>query len=137
MDLYRTKAAKLSGSNFHEVNKLAYAEFVILKRKTKRRTYIRSKYFKKQKIFLDLFWDHLHEKKNYRDKVRRVKYFTCGIELLKNSTVEPKIVQNPNKKSEILYRFSGVDPSGEKFIVQVKENGNSGEKYLISIFPIE
>lgn len=64
MKAYQTKTAKLSGTDFHEVHKKAFAIYQKIAKKTKRRPYIRSAYFKKEKIFLTLFWPHLHEKFN-------------------------------------------------------------------------
>ena len=102
MKTYQTKAGKISGTEFKEVHKNAFQVYQEIKRKSKRRTYIRSKYFKKDKIFLDLFWQHLFNKENWRDRVRRVKYFPAAIELIRNTKFEPKSKENPNKKGEIL-----------------------------------
>lgn len=95
---------------------------------------MRSKYFKKDKIFIKLFWGHLNQKPQ-RDKKRRLKYYECAIDLLRNSTFEPDTRQNPNGKHEIVHRFSGMTSVGELFFVQVKEDIRTDNKYLISIFP--
>lgn len=137
MEKYQTKSKKLPGTQFSEVSKQAYKLYQSIKRGTKRRPYVRSIYFGKEKVFLPLFWHHLHEKLSHKDKIRRLKYFPCGIELLKNCRVPPVVKLNPNKKSEMLYRFTGITPNGETFFVQVKENKSNGEKWLISIFPDE
>jgi hypothetical protein len=42
---------------------------------------------------------------------------------------------NPNKRSEILHRFSGTTTHGEIFFVQIKEDLKKGQKHFISVFP--
>jgi hypothetical protein len=75
-----------------------------------------------------------YEKSNHRDKIRRIKYFPCAIELIENSRFEPISKKNPNRSSEILHRFVGSTPGGDQFVVQIKEE-NSSQKWLVSIFP--
>lgn len=133
--IYRVKNKKLTGTDFKEVHKKAYNFYQQIKRKSKRRPYIRSTYFKKNKIFLGLFWQHLHEK-HFKEQVRRMKFFPCGIELIKFSKFNPESKENVDKKSEILHRFMGATSENEIFFVQIKEDKRSGEKFLISIFPI-
>ncbi len=137
MKVYQTKIKKIAGTDFSEVHRQALYFYKQLKRKTKRRPYIRSAYFKKDKIFLEFFWHHLYEKKNFRDKVRRMKYFPCAIELIRNSRCEPISKENPNRRSEILHRFAGTSKNHELFFVQIKEDKASGQKWLISVFPVE
>ena len=93
-------------------------------------------YFKKQKVFLGLFWQHLHEK-NLRDKARRLALFPCAIELIQKTKYEPSSKDNPNRKSEIFHRFAGSTPDNEIFFVQIKEDKNTKEKYFISAFPLD
>ena len=64
-----------------------------------------------------------------------MKFFPCGIELIKKTTVEPITKENPNKIGEILHRFCGKTTDGEVFFVQIKEDKRSGHKWLISVFP--
>ena len=135
MKIYKTKTKKIPGTDFKEVHKKAFSLFKQLKRKSKRRAYVRSAYFNKNKIFLDIFWSHLFEKDNWRDRVRRVKYFPPGIELIQNSRFEPNKRDNPNKRGETLYRFAGATPDCELFYVQIKEDKKNRQKLLISIFP--
>ena len=116
MKIYKTKATKLTGTDFHEVNQKAFGLYQQIKRKTKRRPYIRSTYFNKDKVFLELFWKHLFDKQNWRDRVRRLRYFSCAIELIRDSRFEPISKENPNKPTEILHRFAGA----------TKDNGGSG-----------
>lgn len=137
MQIYKTKAKKFSGTEFREVHKPAFGLYTKIKKRTKRRTYVRSAYFKKEKIFLDLFWHHLFEKSNWRDRVRRMRYFGCAIEVIQNSSFKPNQTRNPNDYNEMLYRFYGADANGEVFCVQIKENLKKKQKFLISVFPTD
>jgi len=134
MQTYKTKAKKLAGTEFREVHKKTFHIYQEIKRKSKRRPYIRSIYFKKDKIFLGLFWQHLYEK-HYTDQVRRMKFFPCALELIKFTRYNPESKENPNKRSEILHRFAGITDKNERFFVQIKEDKRTGEKFLISAFP--
>jgi len=135
MDIYKTKDRQFAGTSYHEIKKKAFSLFNEIKRKTRRKPYIRSAYFDKQKVFFELFWEHLF-KKNFWDQMRRMKFFPCGIELIEKSRLEPTSKDNPNKSNEILHRFTGVSPDGQKFFVQIKaEKKRDGTKRLLSIFP--
>lgn len=131
---YQTKAKKLSGTSYKEVHKKAQIAFSEIKRRTKRKPYVRSAYFHKQKIFFDFFWVHLRQKP-IPEKIRRLKYFRTAIELIRHSRNHPYSMQNPNKKSEILHRFAGITKEKEMFFVQIKEHKRTGRKQLMSIFP--
>src|SRR3989338_8497723 len=115
MLIYKVKSRKLAGTRWSQVYKKAFSQYKEIRSKTKRRAYIRSAYFDKQKIFLELFWPHLHNKENLRDKTRRIKFFPCAIELLIDCRYEPTSRENPNRKGEILHRFSGITRDGEVF----------------------
>ncbi len=136
MQYYHAQSEKISGTSYKEVYKKAHQIYKQICRKSKRRAYIRSAYFEKNKIFLGLFWQHLEDHFNQNDKVRRLKFFACGLELIQNSRFEPTSKENPNKLSEILHRFIGITKNKEIFKVQIKEDKRSGEKFLISIFPL-
>ncbi len=135
MELYQTKLSKLPGTDYHEIYKTAENFYEGIRSNKKRRPYIRSKYFGNEKIFLELFWRHLHEK-NVWERERRLKFLNVAIELLKKSKCRPEIVINLNNHSEILYRFGGITSIGEVFVVQVKESKKSGQKWFMSVFPI-
>ncbi len=134
MKVYETKVKKLAGTDYHEVHSRALTLYKDIKRKTKRRPYVRSAYFKKDKIFLDYFWQHLWGK-NWRDRVRRLKYYPCALDLIKNSRGDPTSKQNPNNSAEILHRFAGITRTKELFFIQIKEDKKTDQKSLISIFP--
>jgi len=132
---YRTKAKKLAGTDYREVYRKSYNLYKLLCYRTKRRPYVRSAYFNKEKIFLELFWQHVRSKTNHRDKLRRLKYFPCAIELLKKSRIGPVSNKIPDKKREYFYRFAGITQENELFFVQIKEDTRTGNKWLMSVFP--
>ena len=137
VQMHKTKARPFAGTSYHEIKKKAFGLFNEIEKKTKRKPYIRSAYFNKQKVFFELFWEHLF-KKNFWDQMRRMKFFPCGIELVQKSKFEPTTKDNPNKQNEILYRFIGVSPDGQKFFVQIKTSKKKDSaKWLLSIFPEE
>lgn len=131
---YKTKLNKLSGSNYKEIERQVIEIFRTIKSKTKRTPYIRSKYFNKEKIFLNLFWSHLYQK-HEKDRTRRLKYYNRSLDLIKNSTYTPETRENFTKKDELLHRFYGLTQNNEEFVVQIKENKRSHRKDLISIYP--
>lgn len=136
MQFYQTKTGKIAGTDFHEVRKKAFGIYLQIKKRSKRKPYVRSAYFNRDKIFLDIFWSHLFEKKHFADLMRRMKFYPCAIELIQQSKLEPTSKENPNKPSEILHRFGGMVTGREMFFVQIKEDKKSGKKWFISVFPI-
>lgn len=139
MKVYKTKTKPFSGTRYGDISPAAFRLYNQIKKRSKRRPYVRSAYFKKEKIFLELFWKHLLDKKNFQDKARRLKYFPCAIELIQKSNFEPISKENPNKKSEILHRFYGLTVDNELFCIQIKEEKNkkNKQKFLMSTFPTE
>jgi hypothetical protein len=136
MIAYQTKESTLPGTSHREVYKVARALFKKIKNKTKRKPYIRSAYFRRQKVFFDYFWEHLHQKSK-PDKFRRLKFFSAALEVVRHSRNDPHTEQNPNKLSELLHRFAGITMDKKKFYVQIKEHNVTKTKQLISIFPAE
>ena len=133
---YQTKTRKLPGTSYGEVYRTARRHYDDVAQKTRRKPYIRSAYFRKEKIFLDLFWSHLHEK-TPRDRFRRLKYYAAALDLLQRGRNAPTSKANPNRPNEILHRFAGLTKERELFFVQVKENTRTHRKDLISCFPPE
>jgi len=133
MILYQTKTSRLSGSSWKEVCPKARRLLHAIEKRTKRQPYIRSAYFKKEKIFINYFWPHLMQKPR-RERLERLKILPCAIELIENSHRKPAITISPNKPKEKLYRFAGMTPNQELFFVQIKEN-KTRAKYFMSIFP--
>jgi hypothetical protein len=134
MKVYQSKLNALGGTDYKEVYPVAYGIFRKLKKQTKRKPYIRSAYFNKEKIFLDYFWQHLHQK-NWWDQVRRLRFYECALDLIKNTRSDPFTAQDPNKPKRVLHRFSGKTSAGDGFIVQIVEDKRTKQKYFISVFP--
>ena len=85
-------------------------------------------------MFLELFWRHLHEKENKRDRNRRLKIFNCAIDLIQNSNFKPEITNSNKNRQEHFYRFSGITSTNIQFKVQIKKDKN-GALWLMSVFP--
>lgn len=134
MYIYQSPLHKLPGSSYGDISTDSTKYYNQLKKRTKRRPYVRSAYFYKDKIFLDRFWGHLWDK-NWRDRTRRLKFFRCGVELIQHSKVEPVTKENEHKPGELLHRFCGVTQDQEWFFVQIREDKRTGQKTLMSIFP--
>ncbi len=130
MQYYQTTSRKISGSNFNELRKKAERVFNEIKSRTKRKPYIRSAYFDKSKIFLDYFWEHFYSK-NLGDRRRRIVFYIAALELIQNSHFVPQSKESPNNKNVIFHRFTGKTKDGYGFIIQIKEDKRSGQKYLI------
>lgn len=131
---YQTKFSKLPGTSYKEVYKHAQSVFKKIKHRTKRKPYVRSKYFNKQKVFFDFYWIHLYQSKGDKERTKRLKYFLAAADLLENSRNEPISKENPNKRTEILHRFAGLTKEKDLFFVQIKENKRTGNKYFMSCF---
>jgi hypothetical protein len=132
--MYKTRVNEFSGSSYGEVKKKAVVIYKEVKSKTKRKPYIKSKFFNNEKIFFDFFWLHLSKKPQGQRK-ERLRYFFCALELIRKTTFSPTEKKNPNNKDEILYRFVGKTNSDKVFVVQIKESKKTKTKQLMSIFP--
>ena len=128
---YQTKSLKLSGTDFKEIEKKAKDVFKNIKSKTKRKPYIRSAYFGKQKIFFDYFWQHLKQKRK-RERRVRLQLFNLAVEVIENSKNSPTSNDNPANKNEILHRFAGLTRDKKLFYVQIKEDKRRNHKYFMS-----
>lgn len=134
--IYEARVRAISSNQPAVVYKEARSLYQKIQKKTKRRPYIRSAYFKKEKVFLESYWHHLYQK-NWRDRVRRMKLFPCGVDLIENSHQAPQSKMNPRDSGEMLHRFSGRTPEEILFDVQIKEEIKTGNKWLMSTFPNE
>ena len=131
---FQTNSLPLPGTNYKEVYRAAVGVYSEIEKRTKRKPYVRSAYFSKQKIFFDYFWLHLRQKP-FAERTRRLKLFQATIELIRNSRNNPASLQNPSKETELLHRFAGYTKGKELFYVQIKENKRTGRKQLMSMFP--
>ncbi len=132
MEYYQIKNCIFSGI-YKNVYQSAWLEYTRIKRRSKRTVYVRSKYFKKDKIFLNIFWGHLKQKSKF-ERRRRLKFYGCAIKLIEKSMISPISKDNPNNQDEILHRFVGK-VNNRLFIIQIKENKRTDRKDLISVFP--
>lgn len=130
---YQTKSKKISGTSYGEVMRGTLAAYDEIKKQTKRRPYVRSAYFKKEKIFFDYFREHLFQK-SPKERMRRMRYFRAACELIKNSRFGPIEKTESFEKKEVLYRFSGLTAEKDLFYVQIKEDKRR-RKYFMSCFP--
>lgn len=135
MNYYQTKSVLLSGSNYGEIHRHYEKYFRSLQSKSKRQPYVRSAYFLKQKIFLNLFWIHLFDK-SHNVRAIRLKYLPSAIELLEHSRIDPVTILNLEAKSELFHRFYGLTKNKQKFVVQVKQIKSTGKLYFMSVYPI-
>jgi len=136
MKLYQSKYSLLPGSSYDEVIARARKEFNTIRKITKRQPYVRSKYFRGDKIFITIFWDHLMQK-HRGDRTRRLQFYKAAIDLLRNSTLSSDSIFDAANKDIILHRFYGKTKDGKAFCVQVKEEKRSGRKDFMSVFDIK
>ncbi len=132
--VFLTKELPIAGSSFKEVEQEAIRTFRQIKSQTKRTPYVRSKYFRGEKIFLSIFWIHLYEK-HEKDRTRRLRWYRCALDCLRNSRIDPETHENFEHKDELLHRFFGQTKAGEHFVVQVKEHKRTRRKDFISVYP--
>jgi hypothetical protein len=111
------------------------ALFRTLQKRRKRRPYVRSAYFKKDKVFFDFFWVHL-QTKALSDRARRLRYLPCALELLQESRQEPTTFVDAGEPETIRHQFTGTAGDGSPFAVIIKQERSSGKKYLLSLFPL-
>ena len=132
--VHQVKANPYPGSDYSKVYPPARKLYNQIKAQTKRHPYVKSAYFKREKVFIELFWVHLNQK-TAKERRKRLRFYAVGIELLRNTRQEPVTKANLNKPNEKLHRFAGVTPNGDLFYIQIKENKKTKRKDLMSIFP--
>jgi len=130
--VYVSKYRSTPSTSHAEVIKAARAEYhEIQKLSPKREAYVRSKYFKNDKVFINQFWEHLKQKR-ISDSIRRVKLFTPAIDLLRNSRIKPDVDATNETR---YYRFYGKTQNGQEYTVQIRENLKTKRKDFMSVFP--
>lgn len=132
--IYQCQIGKIKGSSYEDVNKRAQMIFSLIQSGGKRKAYLKSPYFKHEKVFFDYFWEHIRQKP-IKERIRRLKFFAAAIDLIGNCNNKPEITNNPSKKREILYRFKAVNRDKEIFYVQIKKNIKTNSKQFMSVFP--
>lgn len=61
MKIHPIKASVFPGTDYEEVYPPARKLYNNIKTQTKRQPYVRSAYFKREKVFIELFWVHLNQ----------------------------------------------------------------------------
>ena len=133
MHYWKVKALPLRVRTYDQARKEVLEIFKELKGKSKRKLSIKSRYFNKDKVFLDFFWDHLLQKPLAQRK-DRLRFMPCALELIHLNTLKPSVKTNPHKPEEQLYRFYGKTPQGSRFVVQLKKTAQ-GSLQFMSAFP--
>ncbi|MDR3125811.1 MAG: hypothetical protein LBU20_01955 [Candidatus Nomurabacteria bacterium] len=135
MNYFKIKTRPIKGTNPAEITKKAMYEFHIVEKRSRRLPSVRCKALGGSRIFLGEYINHQGQKTPL-DRRRRLRFLPCAIDLLENTNLKPTTKVNPNTR-ETLYRLYGVAGNGEKFVVQVAENPKTGNKRLMSSFPID
>ena len=133
--LYQCATRPLAGHRFIAIIPEVRRIFRTIQKRTKRKPYVRSAYFGKNKIFFDFFWQHMQEKLP-SDRARRLIYFPCAIELLRNSRYDPETFIDSRYPNVIKHRFKGVTPDGKQFGVVVHEDRKTDKKQLLTMYAL-
>lgn len=136
MKIYQSKYNQLPGTTLKRVLHAAHRHHDLVKsRNPRRRPYVRSKYFKGDKVFITLYWSHLTQK-NRKEQQRRARLYRVALDLIRNTTQDPLTIIDVTKADILLHRFYGITANGVPFCVQIKQNHQSSRKDLISAFPV-
>lgn len=135
MNCYKSKYPKSRTTSHSQMVKEARKQYhTIQKRTPRRQAYVRSKYFTKDKIFINQYWDHLKQKRS-GDQVRRLQFYECAIDLIRNTEFSPDTIFTNTNKEIALHRFVGVSSDGFKYYVQIQESKRTNRKDFMSCFP--
>jgi hypothetical protein len=129
---YQSKYGKIAGSNYKDVLSEARKIYAVYTKRTKRNPYARSKYFGKDKVFLNVFWTHIMQKR-INERTKRLKLYRVALDLIENTHLKPETKPNPNDRNELLHRFHGKSNDGIIFYVQIKEDLKTGNKFFMSV----
>ena len=131
---FHSKKALLPGSSYSEVVARARKEFNTVRKLTKRQPYVRSKYFRGDKIFMTVFWDHVMQK-HQKERTRRLKFYSAAIDLLRNTTNNPEqMIIETYHSQHTLFRFYGITKDNIPFCVQIKHDIRTNRKDFMSVF---
>lgn len=135
VNIYKSKYGLLAGTDYEEVMHVARREHHLIQRRNPRRQpYVRSKYFNGDKVFINIFWNHLAQKRK-GEQMKRAKLLAAAIDLLRNTSIPPRTIFSKDNLNELLHRFTGQTRDGVIFYVQIKENKKSDRKDFMSVFP--
>ena|SRR5579875_1662321 len=137
MKVYISKYSQIPSSSHAAVFRIARDEYrKIQKRTPRRQAHVKSQYFRKDKVFINQFWEHLVQKR-IGDQVRRTRLLVCAIDLIRHTTIAPDTIYKDDNKDIELHRFYGRSKDGLEFCVQIRENKRSKRKDFMSVFPIK
>lgn len=134
MKVYKSKYARIAGTSYDEVIKNARREYRNIQARTKRQPYVRSKYFGGEKIFINIFFNHLVQKRK-GEQIVRAKLFLPAVDLLRNNNIPSDTIFSKDDRNTIFHRFYGVTKDKVEFAVQVKQNKRTDRKDFMSVFP--
>lgn len=129
---YKSKYSQLSGTDYREATRNARKEYAKIQKLTRRQPYVRSRYFSKDKIFVNIFWNHLAQKRK-GEQIVRAKLLLAAFDLLRNTTQQPDSMFD---NGHALHRFYGETADNVRFAVQVKHDIKTGRKDFMSAFPL-
>jgi len=81
MNVYTSKYSRLPGSSYAEALSHARQEYNVIAHSTKRQPYVKSKYFNGNKVFLNVFWDHVMQKR-LKERTRRLRFYRAALDRL-------------------------------------------------------
>ncbi|MDR1300095.1 MAG: hypothetical protein LBK50_00075 [Candidatus Nomurabacteria bacterium] len=125
---FQSKQSKLYSTVYLRVYNQAKSYYESLIQNPRRKPFVRSKYFNR-KVFIDEFWSQVR-RYNLADRRRRLAFYLCAIDLIKNSRYEPTIKYESGKK---LYEFYGIAKNSEKFAVHFRKSRE--HVCFVSCFP--
>lgn len=134
MNIYQSKYSLIAGTDYIEVMRSARREYIKVQKLTKRQPYVRSRYFTKDKVFINIFWNHLVQKRK-GEQIVRAKLLLAAFDLLRNTACTPDTIFSEANLNMMLHRFAGKTRDGIEFYVQVKQDKRSGRKDFMSVFP--
>lgn len=136
MKVYKSRYGQIPSSSHAPVMKAARLEYhKIQKRTPRRQAYVKSQYFKKDKIFINQYWEYLKQKR-IGDQVRRTRLYVCAIDLIRHTTCAPDTIYNYENMNVEMHRFYGQTKDGLDFCVQIRGNKRTGRKDFMSVFPV-
>lgn len=133
--MFVSQYKKRTATSHKEVYSSARNEYHRIERRNSRRMpYVRSAYFKKEKVFINIFWEHVKQK-NYGEQAERLKYYNPAIDLIVNAGQRDLVASHQIEVNVLLYRFEGKTQDGYIYFVQLKQNLRTGRKDFMSVFP--
>ena len=127
---FQSSESKFYSTVYIRVYNQAQDYYESLIQNPKRKPYVKSKYFG-SKVFIDEFWVQLLSR-NLGDRRRRLVFYRCAIDLIKNFKCAPQI---KNKSGQKYHEFRGYTKDSEVFAVHIRENSRGG-LYFMSCFPL-